>query len=350
MAKFLPIEEVLLTACLGSRDLLQQKKMQYLFLAKKVWEDLNFSTLKIANREIFKINKRTNSFTLPCNSVQLSSISYIDCNGVPQPCFRNDKIKKDIVDLSCNYNCSCRNELCNLIKGYEAISEVIEAEMPDNTMKSFTCVTRKSVDKNGFYYEQKQYPQRVLDEGEWVDTVLHSENVELCRLQVTENGCVEECEENYEKVISCGCYSNVVLGCDAEVGDTWIASCGSRADLFSVEAGCSIGRNRNQFTNIYTISECGDRIEFPHNFGYSEVLVRYYSDISLNDMKIPAIAEQCFIMGLKDWETIFDDTRQNLNSVYSRKYSNMKFGLLVELNKYTISEWGTILSPKRHTP
>lgn len=347
-----PIDEVILAACLGSNDFFQQKKMKYFFYSKGVYNDLNFNSIKSASRQLFTINKRTNSVNLPCNSLYVASVDYIDRCGVPIPAYINTNLPETIVDLNVTGGCGCQGQLCNMVKGYEATTEVINAEMPDGSFQDFTCVTRKDVDSNGWYYEQKQYPQRVFTDGEWTDTVLHSENTMLCQLICNENKCIEECEDNYKAVVDCGCYKDYtnVICKDAEVGDTWISFLGSAMDLFSVESGSCLGLSRCGFRNIYNVSENGDRLIFPPNFGWDKVRVRFYQDINLQNLLIPQIAVRTFITGLKSYEYEFDDANQRLYMEYNRRYEQQKLWLIGQLNRYTLKEIGQILSPKTYTP
>jgi len=354
MSKFISIDDIVLAACMGDNDILQQKKMKYLFWAKKIWnDDLNLNAVKMPKRMIIGINKKTNTLDLPCDSVGVSGVSTIGHYGEFYPVFRNERLHNDIVGIAAKKDCSCEcgNDLCNMVKGYEAVTEYIDSEMPNGDTQTFTCVTRKGYDAYGNYFEEKQYPQREYTDGTWTGTILHTEKIELCKLELTDNGCVKECKENYDKVVSCGMYKNCnSIYLDNKVGDSCIVKQGIEGALYEWESGYGFSRCGGYFNNSYNITEDGNRLIFPHNFGHSKVLVRYYADVQLKDIKVPAIATEAFIVGIKYWETLIDDDKQNLNQNYSAKYSRLKWALMQELNKYRIAEMRMIMTPPVYIP
>lgn len=355
MAKFVSINDIILAACMGDNDILQQKKMKYLFWAKGIWnDDLNLTTVKEAKREIIGINKRTNTLELPCNCVGVSGVYVIGCFGEFIPVFRNDRLHKDIIDIAAKKDCACDcgHDLCNMIKGYEAVTEEIESEMPNGDVKMFTCVTRKGFDGDGIYYEQKQYPQRVYTDGTWTDTVVHTEKIQLCKLELEPTGCVKECAENYQAVTACGCYAKcpTIFDQSITVGTECIVPMSNANALYGWESGYAFARCGSYLVNSYNITEEGDRLVFPYNFGHSKVMVRYYADVQLQDIKVPSVAKEAFIVGLKYWETLLDDNQQQLNQRYSVRYSQLKWALSQELNKWSIAEQRMIMTPMAYIP
>ena len=338
---------------LGNQDILMRSKGRMLTWAKYVYNDMNLSTLKIAQRGQFEINKRTNSVNMPCDFTQISSVNVV-IKGVIYPVYRNDKLHDDLIDIAAAKDCGCENKcsykLCNTIKGYEAVTTVKSDYLPDNTPISFTCVDRKAVDGQGFLVEETQYPQRIYVSGVWVDTVLHTETTKLCKLEVDEKGCVCDTDANVESCCtSCGINEVIPVGgtankspdCDTE--DTWIYYCDSKMDWLTTQ--CGFPRLKCGFNNIYNISELGDRLIFPANFGFDKVLIRWFGDVSLKDMKIPLIAVDTFVAGLKWFDVKYNDKMQTLEPKYASTYARMKFGLLRELNKYRIAELKMIFTP-----
>lgn len=353
------INEVIKIANLGSGDLKQRSKGRMLSYAKYIWEDMEMTTIKLAVRERFQINKRTNTVKLPHNSIQLSSVNVMDRHtGIFYPVFRNDNAKcSDIVDIGAAKDCACEHScsyrLCNTIKGYEAITSVKSDFLPDSTPISFTCVDRKCVNDSGEFISETQYPLRVYHSGVWVDTVLHTETKELCKLEVDDKGCVCDTEHNINACChACGIDNIIPYGGTADTPpgntDSWIYYCDSKMDWFSTQ--CGYGRFGGHFNNVYNISELGDTLIFPHNFGFDEVMIRYYIDVNLQDLYVPRIAVNTFIMGLKWWDCQFNDKKQELAAIYGHKYSIMKFGLIMELNKYRISELRMIITPPVFVP
>ncbi len=361
MPKFVPINEVVKLPMLGNGDYLMRAKGRLLTWAKYVYEDMNMASLRVAKRELFDVNKRTNSIDMPCDSVLISSVNVIH-NGIVYPVFRNQNLLGDLVEVSAAKDCACENKcgykLCNTIKGYEAIQSVKSDFTPNGDPISFNCIDRKSVDDNGFYFSQTQYPLRVYVSGVWTETILHTENETLCKVDVDEKGCVCDTEHNIEAICgTCADKSGVIpvggtANCAPHKNDeTWIYWCDTKLDWFSTQCGGGC-LGRHEFCNIYNISDTGNRLIFPKNFAFDKVLVRYYADVNLKDLQIPMVALDTFIMGLKWWDKRFDDNKeaQQLASVYGRQYALMKFGLLKELNKHRIAEMKMILTPPIYIP
>lgn len=379
MPKFIPIQDVIKLVTLSSDDILQRSKGRLLTYSKYVWLDMQLSTVKLAKREIFDINKRTNSVTLPQNCLQFSAVHIMDSCGNLYPIFRNDNIHDDIIDIPAQRDCACEYkcgyQLCNTIKGYEAVISTKSDFLPNGNAISFTCVDRKSIDDNGFFYSETQYPQRVYTDGVWTNTILHTEQTQLCQLEIDSNGCVCDTEANINNVCSaCGLPANaqfqsVVSGsctpitcspalANIPVGgtancpplsniNTWIYFCNSKLDWFSYQCG---QYNCCNINNTYNISDDGNRLLFPPNFGFGRVLIRYYADINLNDLQIPFVAVDTFVMGLKYWDCKFNDKKQNLAAVYGNNYSKMKWGLFTEINRYRIAEMRMITTPPVFVP
>jgi hypothetical protein len=362
MARFRPINDVVEDALLGNKDYLMRAKGRYLRWAKDVYLDMNMGALKKCKRERFQINKRTNTIKMPCDFQYLSSVNIMDHKGVEWPVYRNYRLHIDIVDVGSAKNCSCEYQcgfqLCNTIKGYEAITSTKSDILPNGTPVSFTCVDRKSVDRNGFLYIETQYPQRIYTDGVWTNTILYTNQEKLCQCEVNENGCLCDSEQNIDNV--CNAFGGVDLlpgipfggsaqGPPNSQENTWIYHCNSKQDWLNVQCG-GMPRFKHHCNNIYNISELGDTLIFPHHFGFDSVIVRYYYDVTLKNMEIPLIAVPAFIMGLKYWDYQFDDTKIKEAQWYGQKYADYKFGLLKEMNKYRIAEVAEILVPKTRVP
>lgn len=348
MAIFIPIEEVVEDACHSIGDYLMRKKMRFLRFAKRIYnDDLNLGVIKDVRREFMYINRRTNTIDMPSESIKLSAISYMDECGVEWPLYRNPTLNDDIVDIKADKNCacSCGNELCNMIKGYESKIETITDSMPNGDPVTFKAYSIKGYDDNGSFYETKQYALRKYTNGVWTDTVLETEKTELCKLELDQNGCVVDCEENFQKVASCGCGTTAPGSSDLP-GNVYRVSCTPILSTFSIACGqwysCT-----NEFVNIYNISELGDRIIFPADFPIDKVLVRYFVNTNLKEMKIPSVARQAFITGLMyyHYENSADMNEARLSELYSRRYTDQKFALLQEMNKYTSVAKRMILTP-----
>lgn len=363
MSTYLSVNDALKLIMLGNNDLEQRNRMRYLKWSPYVWEDLKLNVLKQPVRETFWINKRTNTIDLPCPFTQVSSVNVRDAAGNFYPVWRNERLTDDIPDVSAGRDCSCEykcgNKLCNTIKGYEAVVSEKTDYMPNGTEVSFSCVDRKMVDSNGFFIEQLQYPQRVYESGVWVDTVLYTENKQLCAVELDHNGCVCDTEQNIDALCNTCCSdssSTIPFGgttenppCNNENIETWKYYCNSKADWFWYQCGCDVVC-ADPFKLIYNISELGNRLIFPKNFGFDRVVLRYYKETNTGDIKIPMIALDAFAMGIKWWDARFNDNKQNLAALYSSEYTKMKWGLFSEMNKRRLAEWRMILTPPAIVP
>jgi hypothetical protein len=363
MSTYLSVNEAIKLILLGNNDLEQRSRMRYAKYAPYVWEDLKLNVLKQPVRETFWINKRTNTIDLPCPFTQVSSVNVRDAAGNFYPVWRNERLTDDIPDVSAGRDCSCEykcgNKLCNTIKGYEAVVSEKTDYMPNGTAVSFSCVDRKMVDSNGFFIEQLQYPQRVYESGVWVDTILYTENKQLCAVELDHNGCVCDTEQNIDALCNTCCSdssSAIPFGgttenppCNNENIETWKYYCNSKSDWFWYQCGCDVVC-ADPFKLIYNISELGNRLIFPKNFGFDRVVLRYYKETSTGDIKIPMIALDAFAMGIKWWDARFNDNKQNLAAIYSSEYTKMKWGLFSEMNKRRLAEWRMILTPPAIVP
>lgn len=366
MARFYTIDEVVDDLCLLSGDTLRRNKGIYLSVAKDVFNDMNEDVLKLSERikvpvrRLFKVDKRTNSINIPRNVLRINSVSIVDRFGCFHPVYRNDNVSDDIVDVGGTPNCGCdkcNNQLCNTIKGYEAVVSEKVDYMPNGDPVTFKCIDRKAVDRQGFFYSETQYPLRVYLSGVWDDTVLHTEIKKLCSVEIDNNGCIIDTDSNVNNICtSCGIDVMAYGGnsneapCDNPEANTWTYHCASVMEMFNVQCGGYPYGRRGYYSNTYNISELGDRIIFPATFGWETVMIRFYEDITLKNLKIPYLAKSCFMTGMQFYSTQFHDKKQRLAQVYEQKFTKQKWGLLLEMNKYTISESKEIFTPKVYFP
>lgn len=369
MAKFYTSEELAESLCIRSGDPLMHNKALYLDCCEDVWIDMNEDVLKIANRvkipvrQVFNVDKKTNSVNIPNKALKVSSISAVDKWGCYSPLYRNDSIEDDVIDLGAAHDCGCENncssKLCNTIKGYEAVKTTKSDFLPNGDAISFDCIDKKMLDDNGFLYEQLQYPLRIYVSGVWTDTVKHTENKKLCAVEVDDNGCVCDTEQNLN-IICDACNisdTSIVYGGDsinppacAPDATTWMYQCASKMEWFNVQCGDYAYRCGNGFGNIYNISQLGNRIIFPSNFGYGKVMIRFYEDIDLKDIRFPYLAKEAAMTGIQYFAATNHDKKQNLATAYGQKYSRQKWGLLLALNKYTLAELNNIFIQKVFVP
>lgn len=376
MSRFEPAMKIVDDLCLLSGDIQRRKKGLYLSVVNMVWNDLNESTLRIAKRlkipvrKEFRVNKRTNSIELPCDMLRLSSVNVVDECGVIYPVYRNLKVHDDIISLPPEKDCACEHncgyQLCNTIKGYVAVQSIKSDILPNSTPISFTCVDRLVTDKNGIIYQETQYPKRIYTAGVWTDTVLFTELIKKCECEVDQNGCLCDTEQNINNACeSCGIRNfnpNInnknLTGC---VGGTsvcppdpncneWTYFCNNKMDWFTVQCGCDPRGFRKGCHNIYNISETGNRLVFPHNFGFEKVLVRFYQDIELDNLVIPYMAKNTFMTGLQYFSTKFNIELLGVSEAFGQQYSREKWGLFLDLNKMRIAELANTIAPASYVP
>lgn len=368
MTEFITINEIVQLPLLANDDILQRGKGRMLKWAKYVFQDLNLDVLKETRRQYFQINKKTNSVDLPCPASMVSSVNIVDAAGTIYPVWKNGRLHPDIADVSAAKDCACEykcgHKLCNLIKGYKAVVSTKTDKLPDGEDISFTCVDRKGVVGDTFY-EETQYPLRVYLSGVWTDTILYTEKRELCKVEIDKNGCVCDTNSNIENVCNtcCGSTGTTSTTLDNQpipVGGTslippcpeattWMYYCNSKLDWFSIQCG-NYPYCRSEFDNIYNITDSGNRLVFPANFGFDKVLIRFYQNQNLKDIKIPMIAVDTFVSGLKWWDVRWNDRKQNLAVKYEMDYTKLKWGLLGELNKYRIAELKMMTTPPVYMP
>lgn len=376
MARFEPVMDVIDSLCLRSSDIGRRKKGLYLDCAGDVWSDLNETTLRIAKRlkipvrKEFQLNKRTNSLELPCSANRVSSVNVVDECGIIHPVYRNLSLHDDLVDLPPEKNCACEHKcgykLCNTVKGYVAVQSVKSDILPNSVAVDFNCVDRLVVDKNGIIYKETQYPKRIYTAGTWTDTILFTESTKMCECEVDHNGCLCDTEQNIENACeSCGIRNfnpqinqNNLTHC---VGGTsvcppdpncneWTYFCNNKMDWFSVQCGCLHSGFRRGFHNVYNISELGNRLIFPHNFGFERALVRFYEDIELDNLLIPYMAKDTFMTGLQYFSMKHNPEMVQQAEVFGQRYSREKWGLFLDLNKMRIAELGKTIAPAAHVP
>jgi hypothetical protein len=218
------------------------------------------------------------------------------------------------------------------------------------------------IDKGGNLVEQVQFPERIYEDEVWVDTILKTETNRLCAVEVDHNGCVCDTEENVNLLHShCGCNTGCNSGsipfggdsstppCNDPNIDTWKYYCNSKMDWLGVQSGCEVGA-MNPMRNIYNISEEGNRLIFPHDFGFDKVLIRYYEPSNPAEVKLPSIAMIAFTSGLKWYSIRFDDNKRNLAISWKQEYSENKIGLQSLLRRNTIAYWRMVLSTPVFVP
>lgn len=323
-------DDIIRSLCNREGDITGINFMKYKGVALDVYRELNLTVIRHTKRVLIEVDKRTNSITIPhCDYLHWASISVIDeCNKI-RPMLINTNLTHDIVDISnpsegCCEHQSCTSSLCSQIKSYELIQQVTNEAMPNGTTKSFTSTTRKRVDPDGKFYTERTFPVRTYNESNvWVGVELQTETEVLCHLDVDAHGCVCDTPKNREEV-----------------------GCACSADTFEIEAGCWTKCNTVS-PDTYNISEQGDRLVFPSNFAFDKVLLRYYVNPTGRTLLIPIIAKEAFIAGIKHY-TVPHKRRPVLWEIqlWEKKWIKGKGYVKGIINRYSIAEWYSVLTPK----
>lgn len=381
MARFEPVMDVVDELCLLSGDIMRRKKGLYLAVANTAWSDLNETTLRIAKRvkipvrKEFSVSKRTNSIELPCSFNRLSSVNVVDECGVIHPVFRNLSIHDDLVEVPAEKNCACEKkcgyQLCNTIKGYVAVQTVQSDTLPNGSPISFNCISRMAVGENGVVYKEEQAIARIYTNGVWTDTVLKTTSTQLCQCETDDHGCICDTERNVTMLCeSCGirnfnpqinsgnlttqtepyCVGGTAVCPPDPSCNEWVYFCDNKMDWFSVQCGCDRGRFRREYRNVYNISENGNRLVFPHDFGFEKALVRFYEDIDLKNLLIPYIAKDTFMTGVQYFSMKQNPDMRDMAASFGQQYSREKWGLFLELQKMRIAELGQTIAAKSYIP
>jgi len=323
-------DEIIKSLLIRKGDIPGVNFMKFKSVVPDVYRDLNLFVIRFAKRYLIEVDKNTNSFNIPEDSLLASSLSYIDeCNKI-KPMFINRNITDDIVDIQldkdCYCECGCKSKLCGQIKNYESIVTDSVELLPNSTTEVFTSTTRKRLDTDGRFVIERTFPVRTYEDGIWVGVELKTEIEELCKLDVKECGCPKDTEENTCKVNAC---------CNA---NTFAQECGDPMCDF-------------ENTNTYNFSEDGRRVVLPSGFGYNQVLYRYYGETSVKDMRIPVLARKAFIDGLVDFTVAYDDSQPLWRITKSEnKYIDSKGKLFTLMNRYSISALYQALCPPRCMP
>jgi hypothetical protein len=293
-AQFGTISEYVNSLLSREGDVAGVRRLQYMEVAKDVFNDLKLTAIKKTKRVLITIDPHLGCINLPSDYFKFSTISAIDRYHRIEPLVYNAEIFDDIVDTgldrNCESECGCTDAICNYSKGYETISEEVTAIMPDETTQTFTKIIRKHINRDGSVYMEVTEPTAVYDNGTHVSTSLQTTSNFLCKLELKPDcGCVINNKWNREHWREKG--SSLAIYGEDDIMAEWGAP------------------NPRYFPEslTYNFSDDGKRIKFPSNFAYRKVLLRYYAMETTKDILVPYLAKKAFIIGIKKELSIFDD-------------------------------------------
>lgn len=316
--------DIIKSLLLRKGDVLGLNYMKYRAVIRDVYMDLNLHTIRYTQRYRIAIDKNTMTVDLPDKFLMLSSVAVEDNCGKLHYLSYNPNITHDILDISladsCGCECGCTCDICKGIRSYEPIIEVTQELMPDGSTKDFENVTRKRLDSNGNMVVEKTFPVRMYTAGVWTDTVLQSDTQVLCNLETLDCGCIKDTPANLTKVMDC---------CNAV---TLMDECGCCRPTAELE---------------YGVSELGNRLKFPSNFLWDKVVVRFYVDAPIGELRIPRIARKAFMLGIQDeLELDEHDTNQYKIEKIEQRYKRAKSQLIDDTTRWSIKGIYDVLTPK----
>lgn len=295
--RFTTIQEIVKGILRREKDFAGANKLLYESIAKDLYKELNLTSIRATERRFIKVDKRTNSITLPNNYLKLSSICEIDACGKQVPMVINTNLTSDIIDIStvndCGCECGCQSELCSHIKNYELIQEEVSITMPSNSVQIFTGTLRKKINNDGSYVTEKIWPTQKYDNGVYVAVVMETTEEFNCKVELLPCGCVKPTQENEDKVVAC-----------------------AGADSYQVDCGCNINpgylfHHDHIKHPQYNFSEEGDRITSDCFYKCDYVLVRYYVNNKTKDILIPYFARKAMVSGIKAELVDFEKSTPN---------------------------------------
>ena len=325
------VDDMLRSLLIREGDTVGMNFMKYKDIALDVFRDMNLNVIKDTKRYFIEVDKRTNTITIPDGFLFRSSLSVVDeCNQIIQIA-ANPSIVRDIVDIAadkdCHCECGCKGSLCGQIAKYEPILHETQELMPNGSTQTFTSTTIKKVNPDGSFVIERTMPVRKYGtDGVWLGVELDTQTESLCQLEVKDCGCVKETEKNICAVNAC---------CNAAT--------------FESECGC--GTCVPMPPVAYNFTEEGNRIAFPSNFPYDQVLLRAYFEPDPKNLLIPLVAKNTFLYGVKAFAVEYDDKQPLWRiQLFDRRYEKGKEELFTLLNRISIGDVNKILNPHRCFP
>lgn len=294
------------------------KKARYLLIFKRLWKRENMSGLKDSVRTIIDVQKGQNRIILPKESFMFSTVSVLD-KGKFVPLLINSNLSQDTVDLSANKvcPCGCGSDLCAAVRNYELIQKKVSAKMPDSSFQTFTMTVKKKVNLDGSYIREITEPIAVFTNNIHTSTELQTREEYMCNLEVNEDGCVKECDDNHKKVWG-NCQFNTIWN-----------DCGKPIDLSECHPKI----------REYNISDDGESIILPSHFSYDKVVVRTYQTLPTKEIMIPFVCQDYIMASLVEEINKFDKKIQRYIKLDDKKRKDdYKEEMMINLSRMTISE------------
>jgi hypothetical protein len=284
--------------CLREMDYVQANRMLYLTYLRDAYLRLNLKTNMFTERVAIPVDRSLNYVLTPSNYLELSSIAAPDHHGKLQPMIINPRINVNVSDLAlakrCGCDCGCSHDLCASVRNFELITGTANAKLPDGSTKAFTTTYRKIILKDGSYVEEKTVPVLNWQDNTHISTTLQKQTRLICTLELDVCGCVKPTDENKQHIEQ---------------------DCGALSVAF--ECGCTVLEKPKASFNT---DEQGDRIYLPSNFDYDYVVMRYWANTKTKDIRIPFMAKEPLMSGIKVLTSTYIPKEQNRAEFWKQIY------------------------------
>lgn len=310
--------------CIREEDYVQSKRMLYISVLRDAFIKLNLKTEMFTTRVALPVNHDLNYILTPKNYLELSSISAPNHDGKWQPMIISTKVDIDVADLSlakrCGCSCGCAQSQCTAVRNFETIYGTMAMKMPDNTTQTFTTTYRKIILEDGSFVEETTVPTQTFINNVHTATGLKKQTKLLCNLDLEECGCIKDTVQNRQNIESACTAIDVPTecGCAAQPEGCTVYS---RDGLWghSITADADIMKPRDL---QYNIDEEGDRIYLPTNFNHDYVVLRYWANTKTKDIRIPFLAKEAMISGIKVITTTFSKKEKGQAEFWKQEYKS----------------------------
>lgn len=279
LQNFVPLSRVVNAAAIDTYEQKGKVEQVYSHWAGRVLFELNMQILKGGKRNVFlHVNKNTHTAALPPDFNGELFVGIVE-NGIKIPIRQNTNLAdlKNITDIPCEDKCpkcNTNKEICN------DLSITTDTKVVEINSANYEQTITKKLYPNGDYFLETVTPFLDME----TNTVIYRTSKEfVAHIDLKPCGCVEETEENIEKI----------KVCNPEVYCNYYAPCGESKSLGG-----------------YQIFEESGLIQFSPDFDYDKIYMEYrISMLKINGQyQVPRIAFEALVEG-----TIFKSIKNKKN-------------------------------------
>jgi hypothetical protein len=266
LQNFVPLSRVVNAAAIDTYEQKGKVEQVYTHWAARGLFELNMQILKGGKRTVFlHVNKNTHTATLPPDFNGELFVGIVE-NGIKIPIRQNTNLAdlKNITDIPCEDKCAKCNtnkEICN------DLSITTDTKVVEINSANYEQTITKKLYPNGDYFLETVTPFLDME----TNTVIYRTSKEfVAHIDLKPCGCVEETEENIEKI----------KVCNPEVYCNYYAPCGESKSLGG-----------------YQIFEESGLIQFSPDFDYDKIYMEYRASmLKVNGQyQVPRIAFETLV-------------------------------------------------------